>query len=88
MKSIFQLIQKLTPKPDKLGHFYWGFIYTLFGFVGFLIFNSIWFLLLPSFILAAAKEYFDAKGYGKAELADFIFTILPSIIITAIIYLI
>ena len=86
MKSIFQLIQKLTPKPDKLGHFYWGFIYTVLGVIGFFIFHTLWIIVIPNIVLAASKEIIDKQGYGNAEWADFIFTIIPSIIITAIIY--
>lgn len=87
MKKLYKLIQEFTPKPDKLGHFYWGFIYSLFGFGGFLLFDTIWLIALPSIVLAASKEFFDKKGYGNAELLDFVFTVIPSVVFTLIIYI-
>lgn len=87
MKNLYKLIQKFTPKADKLGHFYWGFLYSILGVIGFFIFNALWLIALPSVVLAASKEIFDKQGYGNAEWLDFVFTIIPGLTITLIIYL-
>ncbi|MFL0067861.1 hypothetical protein V2647_03620 [Tenacibaculum maritimum] len=87
MKNLYKLIQKLTPKVDKLGHFYWGFLYTIAGVIGFFIFDALFLIVLPSVVLAAFKEFFDKQGFGNAEWLDFTFTIIPGIVITLIIYL-
>ena len=87
MKNLYKLIQKFTPKADKLGHFYWGFLYSIAGVIGFFIFDALWLIALPSIVLAASKEFFDKQGHGNAEWLDFVFTIIPGLVITLIIYL-
>lgn len=88
MKKILELQGKLTPKNDKLGHFFWGFWYALFGVLMYVVFSWIYWIVIPSVILAASKEFWDSRGNGNVEFLDFLFTIIPSLVLTFIIYLI
>lgn len=87
MKKILEFQNKLTPKNDKLGHFFWGFWYALFGVLLHIFFGWIYWIIIPSFVLAASKEYWDSKGNGNVELLDFIFTVIPSLVFSLIFYL-
>lgn len=88
MKKILELQSKLTPKNDKLGHFFWGFWYALFGMLMYVVFGWIYWIVIPTVILAASKEFWDSRGNGNVEFLDFLFTITPSLVLTFIIYLI
>lgn len=83
MKHLIKIIKYLTPNNDKLAHFYWG---VIFGCSGYLIYGVSLMLLLP-FVFGLIKEYDDSKGNGKVETLDVLFTILPSLIVTIIIYI-
>lgn len=85
MNKLFSIIQRLTPDYDKLAHFYWGFIYSIISvLISTLIdFNHLIYII-PA-IIAVIKEYYDYRGYGKPELWDFIFTVLPGVVIYFII---
>lgn len=70
-----------TIPVDKLLHFFVGFIFSvivvpLFDWVGVLI----------VIVVAASKElFFDYYlGKGKLELADFIWTIIPAVLLYAL----
>lgn len=85
MKKIFHLIEVLTPDYDKLAHFFWGFIYAIISvLISTLIdFNHLIYII-PA-IIAGIKEYYDYRGYGRAEFWDFVFTVLPGVVIYFII---
>ena len=86
MKKIIELKQKFTPAADKLAHFFWGDIYSSIGmFIALFInmyYSSLFLALIP-FLFAAIpaylKEYWDGKGNGFKENADFVYTIVSSI---------
>ena len=86
MKKIIELINRLTPKSDKLAHYYWGDIYSSIGmFLALFInmyYSSLFLAILP-FLFAAIpaylKEYWDGKGNGFKENADFVYTVLSSV---------
>ncbi len=82
MNFILALQQKLTPQPDKLGHFYWGFWYALASLLLYhFVIHWIYIIILPSITLAAIKEIVDkVTGKGNAEFLDFIFTIIPALV--------
>ncbi|MDB0602374.1 hypothetical protein PL373_14730 [Tenacibaculum maritimum] len=88
MKKILELQGKLTPKNDKLGHFFWGFWYALFGVLMHVVFSWIYWIVIPSVILAASKEFWDSRGNGNVEFLDFLFTIIPSAALFLIAYMI
>ena len=81
IKKLLALQEKLTPAPDKLAHFYWGFWIALFGVILYGLFGWIWWIVLPSIVLAALKEIRDAFGFGNPEFWDFIITVVPSIVL-------
>lgn len=73
---------KFTPNNDKLGHFFWGFIYCIIGsLIDYFINSNFMFVLFP-LLVAVLAEYLDKKtGKGNAEFLDVVFTISPSIMI-------
>lgn len=79
LKRLINFITNITPKNDKLAHFFWGFIYSLGGVVYFLIYKKIYFIVIFPLAFAVIKEYIDSKGEGKVEFADVIFTVIPSV---------
>lgn len=88
MNKLYKFLQQITPAPDKLSHFFWGFILTIIGVILSEIFNFTFFILIPSMVLGAVKEFVDSKGFGRFELFDFFYTIIPSVIIFIIHYFI
>tara|TARA_R110002051_G_C8769409_1_gene503327 strand:+ start:7732 stop:8025 length:294 start_codon:yes stop_codon:yes gene_type:complete len=78
--KIIRLQTKLTPKADKLAHFFWGFFYALLGLIidetsG----TNVFVFLLPA-IAGSYKEIKDIEDKaGTAEFKDFLFTILPGL---------
>lgn len=81
LKKILNYQNKLTPKNDKLAHFFWGFWYAVVSVLIYLfLIDWIYIVIIPTVIISAIKEYYDSKGNGTVELLDFIFTIIPSII--------
>lgn len=82
---ILNIINKLTPNPDKLAHFYWGFVYGIISFfIGYYLLDSLIFILFLPLVLGVLKEYIDSKGKGDSEFMDIVFTVLPSLIILII----
>lgn len=76
------LQHNLTPDNDKLGHFFWGFIYCLIGFLIDYFTGKHAFILIIPFLIAGLSELVDGlSGKGNVEFWDIIYTILPSIII-------
>ena len=88
MKKILELQGKLTPKNDKLGHFFWGFWYALFGVLIYVVFSWVYWIVIPSVILATSKEFWDSKGNRNVEFLDFFFTVLPSLVLFLIAFLV
>lgn len=72
----------LTPDNDKLGHFFWGFIYCLIGLVIDYFIGKYAFILIVPFLIGGLSELVDGlSGKGNVEFWDIIYTISPSIII-------
>jgi len=77
MNKIKQLFNTLNKIPnDKLLHFFYG---TILSFVGFLLLGDIALVIVAA--IAAAKELIwdKAMGKGNCEIADFIYTTAPAI---------
>ncbi len=77
MNKIKQLFNTLNKIPnDKLLHFFYG---TILSFVGFLLLGDIALVVVAA--IAAAKELIwdKAMGKGNCEIADFIYTTAPAI---------
>ena len=77
MNKIKQLFSTLNKIPnDKLLHFFYG---TILSFVGFLLLGDIALVIVAA--IAAAKELIwdKAMGKGNCEIADFIYTTAPAI---------
>ena len=95
-EKLLKLIIKLTPANDKLAHFYWGTIYALLGLVlaslMTIVLGPVKILailpLLITAIPAYVKEKRDATGLGNSEKLDFVFTVIPSIPISILLYII
>lgn len=77
MNKIKQLFSTLNKIPnDKLLHFFYG---TILSFVGFLLLGDIALVIVA--VIAAAKELIwdKAMGKGNCEIADFVYTTAPAI---------
>ena len=77
MNKIKQLFSTLNKVPnDKLLHFFYGTILSFIGFGALVIVAAI----------AAAKElvWDKALGKGNCELADFIYTTVPAIMMLVV----
>jgi len=74
IKQIFSTLNKIP--NDKLLHFFYG---TILSFVGFLLLGDIALVIVAA--IAAAKELIwdKAIGKGNCEIADFIYTTAPAI---------
>ena len=74
IKQIFSTLNKIP--NDKLLHFFYG---TILSFVGFLLLGDIALVVVAA--IAAAKELIwdKAIGKGNCEIADFIYTTAPAI---------
>jgi hypothetical protein len=74
IKQIFSTLNKIP--NDKLLHFFYG---TILSFVGFLLLGDIALVIVAA--IAAAKELIwdKAMGKGNCEIADFIYTTAPAI---------
>ena len=88
MKKLLKLIEQLTPRKDRLEHFYWGFIYMTGGFliteflrlfpatsVGF---DNLFFLI--PFWIGLIKEIRDIRKSSGFDAIDWLFTTLPALI--------
>ena len=82
MNKIKQLFSTLNKVPnDKLLHFFYG---TILSFVGFVLIGDGALVIVAA--IAAAKElvWDKALGKGNCELADFIYTTAPAIMILVV----
>lgn len=66
---------------DKQLHFIAGFLVAL---VSGSLCSSLWVALLASVVVGAAKEGYDALGYGTVDLWDFIWTALGGLTYVAV----
>lgn len=71
-------MNKLLPKHDKLLHFFSGFWIYVIVSIAFTPFIG----LVSASIIGAGKElvYDSLMGKGKAELLDFVWTVIPVLI--------
>ena len=77
MNKIKQLFSTLNKVPnDKLLHFFYG---TILSFVGFLLLGDGALVIVAA--IAAAKElvWDKAMGKGNCEMAYFVYTTVPAI---------
>lgn len=81
---LLNLQNKFTLTNDKLGHFYWGFIYA---YPLDLVFNNNYLTIGIPLLLAVSKEIRDAQkskeGFklGNVELLDIVATVIPGILL-------
>jgi hypothetical protein len=66
---------------DKANHFVYGFL--IFAFFS-LFFTEIICLIIVAFIAAAKEIYDKVSKKGTPELLDFVFTVIPALILTII----
>lgn len=86
MNKIIEIINKLTPKEDKLKHFFWGFIYAVISYViGYYLLGSKLFTMFLPVLFGSIKEIHDDIKYGGFDVEDLFYTLIPSFIITLII---
>ncbi len=81
---IKQFLRKIgNIQKDKLLHFFWG---AILSFILILFFGKIGVII--SLIIPAVKElYYDKYlGLGNCELADYIYTIAPTIMLVVMRY--
>jgi len=73
----------LTPDNDKLGHFYFGFIYSLVGYlIGvYLVDLQVLVFLLPLFISALGELLDSITGDGNSEFLDIFYTCISGVLI-------
>lgn len=77
-----RIIKYLTPKPDKLGHYFTGEYPAIIGLlIYFFIWHNLFALIVLGVLAGAYKEIVHDKiqSKGKVELLDFVFTVLPSV---------
>lgn len=87
MKKILEIINRLTPEQDKLKHFFWGFVYAVVSCViGCYLLDSKLFTMFLPVVFGAAKEIYDDITYGGFDVEDLFYTLIPSFIITLIIF--
>ena len=82
MNKIKQLFSTLNKVPnDKLLHFFYG---TILSFLGFVLIGDGALVIVAA--IAAAKElvWDKALGKGNCELADFIYTTAPAIMMLVV----
>ena len=72
---MFEFIKKITPKSDKLGHFFWGAVLTyMIGIPLYLLLDSTLMILAPSLIVSIYKEIvYDVDNGGNKEFLDIIY---------------
>ena len=78
---LIKLQSKLTPKNDKLGHFYYGVLYSYIGSFIYLFTGFGLSILLVPFVLGVLKEYRDYKTYKFFDLFDLIFTFANGVLL-------
>jgi peptidoglycan biosynthesis protein MviN/MurJ (putative lipid II flippase) len=75
------MMKKILIPQDKANHFVYGFL--IFEFFS-LFFTEITCLFIVIFV-AALKEMYDKESKkGTPELLDFVFTVIPALILTII----
>lgn len=81
LKRLIQFQTDITPSYDKLGHFFWGFIYAVISYlIGYYLLESKMFTLFIPIVFAGIKELRDSRGHGTPEFMDFVYTVIPSVI--------
>lgn len=82
IKKLIQLQTNITPDYDKLAHFFWGFIYAVVSYlIGCYLLESKMFTMFVPVLLGGVKELRDSRGHGTPEIMDFIYTVIPSVVI-------
>lgn len=81
LRKLFKLLRKITPKQDKLEHFYWG---TWFCLIGYLIGHNIGYyklMFIVPMVCGLIKEISDYKDYKVFDMLDVWYTLKPSLLI-------
>lgn len=87
MNRIKQLLNFITPQHDKLKHFWLGFVITFLSFIVYTQIKNINVILLPSLVIGFSIEvYQTATKTGKLEFLDLFYTVLPSIFLSLVIW--
>lgn len=87
MNKIKQFLNFITPKHDKLKHFWLGFVITSLSFIIYTQIQNINIILLPSLIIGFSIEvYQTATKTGKLEFLDLFYTVLPSLFLILVIW--
>ena len=74
-------MKKILIPQDKANHFVYGFL--IFAFFS-LFFTELTCLIIVSFVAAAKEVYDKVSKKGTPEILDFVFTIIPALILTLI----
>ena len=75
------MMKKILIPQDKANHFVYGFL--IFAFFS-LFFTEITCLFIVIFVAAVKEIYDKASMKGTPELLDFVFTVIPALILTII----
>lgn len=70
----------LTPREDRLKHFFWGNIFSLIGIIGAILTGKSVIILFLPFILGFIKEISDEIRDGSFDKIDLIYTSAPGIL--------
>jgi hypothetical protein len=74
-------MKKILIPQDKANHFVYGFL--IFAFFT-LFFTELTCLLIVVFIAAGKEIYDKLSKKGTPEILDFVFTVIPALILTII----
>jgi TM2 domain-containing membrane protein YozV len=74
-------MKKILIPQDKANHFVYGFL--IFAFFS-LFFTEITCLFIVIFVAGIKEIYDKASMKGTPELLDFVFTVIPALILTII----
>ena len=79
---VLDLINKITPAPDKLMHFFWGSVLTTIGVILYYLTGYMFFVYTPALLAGALKEIFDAEP----DMMDFLYTVTPAVLLIILIF--
>lgn len=87
MNKIKQFLNFITPQHDKLKHFWLDFIIGVFSFLVYTKLRSLYIIILPSLIIGLTIEVYQYKTKtGKFELMDIFFTVLHSLFLAFVVW--
>lgn len=80
MKYILKLIDRFTPRKDRLSHFYWGMLYLCLGSVLDSVIGAGFLYIAMPIFTSVVKETYD-KIYGRIfDIVDLLMTVTPLVL--------